>query len=302
MTVALYETNFQNLSLLKRGKVRDVYQFNDSLLIVATDRISAFDVIMADPIPDKGKILTRISSYWFGQMEDIIPNHIISTRVEEYPEGCRHHADFLEDRSMLVQRTNPVPIECVVRGYLAGSGWAEYQETGTVCGISLPKGLKESSRLPEPIFTPATKEELGEHDINITFDEMKDRVGEDLSRRLRDASLAIYERAHRIGEEKGILIADTKMEFGIREGEVILIDELLTPDSSRFWPADGYEPGRSQHSFDKQFLRDYLLSLEWDKTPPPPPLPAEIVVMTRERYLEALQRLVGVSMSPSPTS
>jgi phosphoribosylaminoimidazole-succinocarboxamide synthase len=302
MTVALYETNFHNLSLLKRGKVRDVYQFDDSLLIVATDRISAFDVIMADPIPDKGKILTKISSYWFRQMEDIIPNHIISTRVEAYPEPCRHHADLLEGRSMLVQRTNPVPIECVVRGYLAGSGWAEYQETGTVCGISLPKRLKESSRLPEPIFTPATKEELGEHDINITFDEMKARVGEDLSRRLRDASLAIYERARRIGEEKGILIADTKMEFGIREGDLILIDELLTPDSSRFWPADGYTPGRSQHSFDKQFLRDYLLSLEWDKTPPPPPLPAEIVVMTRERYLEALQRLVGGSTSPSPRS
>ena len=302
MTVALYETNFHNLSLLKRGKVRDIYQFDDSLLIVATDRISAFDVIMADPIPDKGKILTRISSYWFDQMEDIIPNHIISTRVEEYPESSRHHADFLEERSMLVQRTNPVPIECVVRGYLAGSGWVEYQETGTVCGIPLPKGLKESSRLPEPIFTPATKEEVGEHDINITFDEMKARIGENLSRHLRDISIAIYERARRIGEEKGILIADTKMEFGIREEKVILIDELLTPDSSRFWPADGYEPGKSQHSFDKQFLRDYLLSLEWDKTPPPPPLPTEIVAITRERYLEALQRLVGNSKSPSPTS
>jgi phosphoribosylaminoimidazole-succinocarboxamide synthase len=289
----VYETNFPDLTLLKRGKVRDVYQVEGRLLIVATDRVSAFDVIMADPIPGKGRILTKISTSWFQEMEDVIPNHLISTRVEAYPPACRTYAAELEGRSMLVERCDPLAVECVARGYLAGSGWQEYQERGEVCGIRLPEGLVEAAKLPEPIFTPATKEEVGSHDINISFEEMVERIGKDLSERLRETTLTIYERACRIAEAKGIIIADTKLEFGLRAGELILIDELLTPDSSRFWPADGYKPGGPQQSFDKQFLRDYLLTLVWDKSPPPPPLPQEIVAKTRERYEEALRRLIG---------
>jgi len=287
------ETTFPELQLFKRGKVRDVYEIEDRLLIVATDRVSAFDVIMADPIPGKGRILTEISTFWFQAMEDVIPNHLISTRVQEYPPSCQQYKAELEGRSMLVQRTEPFPVECVARGYLAGSGWQEYRESGKVCGIRLPAGLVESAQLPQAIFTPATKEEVGDHDINITFEEMVDRIGKDLSEQLCETTLTIYDRASRMAETKGIIIADTKLEFGLRAGEVILIDELLTPDSSRFWPADGYKPGGAQHSFDKQFLRDYLLTLDWDKSPPPPPLPEDIVEKTRERYLEALKRLVG---------
>jgi phosphoribosylaminoimidazole-succinocarboxamide synthase len=287
------ETNFPDLTLLKRGKVRDVYEVDDKLLIVATDRVSAFDVIMADPIPGKGRILTKISAYWFHAMEDVIPHHLISTRVQDYPPACRSYKDVLEGRSMLVQRSEPLTVECVARGYLAGSGWNQYQASGKVCGIRLPAGLVESARLPDPIFTPATKEEVGSHDINITFEEMAKRVGQGLAERLRETTLTIYERACRIAEAKGIIIADTKLEFGMRAGELILIDELLTPDSSRFWPADGYKPGGPQQSFDKQFLRDYLLTLAWDKSPPPPALPKEIVAKTRERYEEALRRLTG---------
>jgi len=300
MTKAIFETDFTDLPLLKRGKVRDIYQIEDKLLIVATDRISAFDVVMANPVPDKGKILTQISTYWFSHMENIISNHLISTCVEDYPQPCQKYVEALAERSMLVHRTEPVPIECVVRGYLAGSGWKEYQEKGEMCGIRLPTGLVESDRLPTAIFTPATKEEAGLHDINITFKEMQAKVGKELSERLREVSLQIYERARRIAEDKGIMIADTKLEFGLIDGKLILIDELLTPDSSRFWPADQYQPGRPQHSFDKQFLRDYLLSTAWDQSPPPPALPPEIIAMTRERYLEALQRLVGTARSPSP--
>jgi phosphoribosylaminoimidazole-succinocarboxamide synthase len=293
MEKAIYETKFPDLTLFKRGKVRDVYEVEDKLLIVATDRVSAFDVIMADPIPGKGRILTEISTSWFRTMEEVVPNHLISTRVEDYPPPCGTYAAELEGRSMLVQRTDPVPIECVARGYMAGSGWQEYRESGRICGIKLPAGLVESAKLPEPIFTPATKEEVGDHDINITFEEMVKRVGNGLSERLREITLTIYERAHRMAEVKGIIIADTKLEFGLLDGEVILIDELLTPDSSRFWPADEYQPGGPQHAFDKQFLRDYLLTLDWDKSPPPPPLPPDIVTKTRERYEEALKRLVG---------
>jgi phosphoribosylaminoimidazole-succinocarboxamide synthase len=293
MGKTIYETNFPDLPLLRRGKVRDVYEVADKLLIVATDRVSAFDVVMADPIPEKGRILTEIATYWFHQMEDVISNHLISTRVEQYPPPCSRYAAELEGRSMLVERCNPIPIECVARGYLAGSGWQEYQAKGEVCGIKLPDGLVESARLPQPIFTPATKEEVGSHDINITFEETTKRIGKGLAERLRKTALTIYERACRIAEAKGIIIADTKLEFGLHTGELILIDELLTPDSSRFWPAKGYRPGRSQDSFDKQFLRDYLLTLSWDKSPPPPPLPKEIVEKTRERYEEALRRLVG---------
>ena len=291
MSKVVVTTNFPDLPLLKRGKVRDVYEVDDKLLIVATDRISAFDVIMADPIPGKGRILTQISAYWFHAMEDIIPHHLISTRVEEYPPACRPYKEMLEGRSMLVERTEPLAVECVVRGYLAGSGWQEYQQSGKVCGIRLPKGLVESARLPQPVFTPATKEEVGSHDINITFEEMKGRIGDKLAERLRKATLAIYDRACKLAETKGIIIADTKLEFGRRAGELILIDELLTPDSSRFWPASAYCPGGPQQSFDKQFLRDYLLTLAWDKSPPPPPLPKEIVEKTRQRYEEALRRL-----------
>jgi phosphoribosylaminoimidazole-succinocarboxamide synthase len=287
------ETDFPDLHLFKRGKVRDVYEIDGKLLIVATDRISAFDVIMADPIPGKGRILTQISAYWFHAMEDIIPNHLISTIVEDYPPVCQPYKEMLEGRSMLVERSEPLAVECVARGYLAGSGWSEYRQSGEVCGIKLPKGLVESDRLPRPIFTPATKEEVGSHDINITFEQMKERVGDQLAERLRDTTLAIYNRACRIAEAKGIIIADTKLEFGMQAGELILIDELLTPDSSRFWPASEYEPGGPQQSFDKQFLRDYLLTLAWDKSPPPPPLPEEIIEKTRQRYEEALKRLVG---------
>ena len=293
MSKVVVTTNFPDLTLFKQGKVRDVYEVDDKLLIVATDRISAFDVIMADPIPGKGRILTQISAYWFHAMEDIIPHHLISTRVEAYPPACLPYKEMLEGRSMLVERCEPLTVECVARGYLAGSGWNEYQASGKVCGIKLPKGLVESARIPHPIFTPATKEEVGSHDINITFEAMAERIGKGLAERLRETTLAIYDRACRIAEAKGIIIADTKLEFGMRKGELILIDELLTPDSSRFWPASEYKPGGPQQSFDKQFLRDYLLTLAWDKSPPPPPLPEDIIAKTRQRYEEALRRLTG---------
>lgn len=289
----VFKTDLPDIKLFKRGKVRDVYEVDDQLLIVATDRISAFDVVMADPIPGKGKILTQISAYWFSIMGDIIPNHLISTRVEEFPTECQRYAHLLKGRSMLVARTDPLPVECVVRGYLAGSAWQEYQETGGVSGIELPQGLVEAAKLPRPLFTPATKVESGEHDQNITFAQMAQMVGMGVAQRLRDISIAIYERACRLAEEKGIIIADSKFEFGIKDGGIILIDELLTPDSSRFWSAERYRPGGGQDSFDKQFLRDYLVSLAWDKSPPPPPLPTEIIAKTKERYEEALRRLVG---------
>jgi phosphoribosylaminoimidazole-succinocarboxamide synthase len=293
MEKAIYETNLPDLTLFKRGKVRDVYEVDDKLLIVATDRVSAFDVIMADPIPGKGRILTEISTAWFRAMEEVVPNHLISTHVEDYPPPCGEYAAELKGRSMLVQHTDPVPIECVARGYLSGSGWTEYQESGKICGIKLPAGLVESSQIPETIFTPATKADVGDHDINITFEETVKRIGKDLSERLREITITIYERARNMAEAKGIIIADTKLEFGLLDNKLILIDELLTPDSSRFWPADDYKPGGPQHAFDKQFLRDYLLTLDWDKSPPPPPLPPDIVTKTRERYEEALRRLVG---------
>ena len=287
------KTEFKTLSLRGRGKVRDIYDLGGHLLIVATDRISAFDVVMPDPIPDKGRVLTQLSKFWFDLTKDIIPNHIISLDVRDFPQACRPYERTLRDRSMLVVKTEVVPVECVVRGYLSGSGWAEYEKTGEVCGIPLSRGLAESSKLEEPIFTPATKAELGEHDENINFERMERKVGKDLAQRLRSLSLAIYKRARDFAEEKGIIIADTKMEFGVKDGKVILIDELLTPDSSRFWPKDTYRPGGPQQSFDKQFLRDYLLSLKWNKTPPAPQLPEEIIRKTREKYLEAYEKLVG---------
>jgi phosphoribosylaminoimidazole-succinocarboxamide synthase len=292
-TQLVSRTDFKNLHLKGRGKVRDIYDLGDRLLIVATDRISAFDVVMPNPIPDKGKVLTQLSKFWFDMTKGIVPNHIISTDVRDFPEECRSYQEILRDRSMLVVKTQPLPIECVVRGYLSGSGWEEYRKTGEVCGIQLPKGLAESSKLEEPIFTPATKEEIGLHDENITFERVETIVGKELAQRLKFLSLAIYKKARDFAEGKGILIADTKMEFGVKDGRLLLIDELFTPDSSRFWPKDDYRPGGSQKSFDKQFLRDYLLSIRWNKNPPAPQLPEEIVRKTRGKYLEAYERLVG---------
>jgi phosphoribosylaminoimidazole-succinocarboxamide synthase len=251
---------------------------------------------MPNPIPDKGKILTQLSKFWFDHTREIIPNHIVSTRLKDFPLECQPYEEMLRGRSMLVVKTEVLPIECVVRGYLSGSAWEEYKTTGEVCGIPLPKGLLESSKLEEPIFTPATKAEIGQHDENITFEEVEKTVGEDLAGRLKSLSLAIYQRARDFADQRGILIADTKMEFGIQEGKLLLIDELLTPDSSRFWPKDEYQPGGPQKSFDKQFLRDYLLSIHWNKTPPAPELPEEVIQKTWQKYLEAYVRLVGKSL------
>jgi phosphoribosylaminoimidazole-succinocarboxamide synthase len=293
-------TEFKTLKLKGRGKVRDIYDLGDRLLIVATDRISAFDVVIPNPIPDKGRVLTQLSRFWFNMTKEIVPNHLISTDIKDFSEECRPYQEILRDRSMLVVKTDVLPIECVVRGYLSGSGWQEYQKSGEVCGIPLSKGFLESSKLEEPIFTPATKEEIGHHDENISLHEVEKIVGKELAQQLKSLSLEIYRKARDFAESKGILIADTKMEFGMKDGKLLLIDELLTPDSSRFWPKDDYRPGGSQKSFDKQFLRDYLLSIKWDKNPPAPQLPEEIVKKTRQKYLEAYERLVGRPLSPPP--
>jgi phosphoribosylaminoimidazole-succinocarboxamide synthase len=287
------EPALSGLALFHRGKVRDLYDLGDRLLMVASDRISAFDVVLPTSIPDKGKILTELSVYWFDIMKDIVPNHLITTDVDEFPPACLPHEALLAGRSMLVRKSRPAPVECVVRGYLAGSGWKDYQKSGSVCGVGLPDGLLEAARLDQPIFTPATKAPVGEHDLNISFEEMTARVGRKLAEKLRDASIAIYERARAIAEQKGIIIADTKFEFGIEGDELLLIDEILTPDSSRFWPADRYAAGTTPDSFDKQFVRDYLLNLPWDMNSPPPPLPPEIVEKTRQKYAEALRRLTA---------
>jgi len=292
MNKSIQTTEFRNLKLIGRGKVRDIYSVKNYLLIVTTDRISAFDVIMPDPVPGKGIILNRMSAFWFDKMKDIIDNHIVSTNPAEFPEECALYSKGLEGRSMLVKKANPLPVECIVRGYLSGSGWKDYQHNNTVSGIRLPDGLKESSKLPEPIFTPTTKAEAGEHDSPINKKEMEDLIGTELTDRVIKISLAIYERAAAIALKAGIIIADTKMEFGLMGKELILIDELLTPDSSRFWPADDYEEGRPQKSFDKQFLRDYLLSIKWNQKPPAPELPVEIIENTKKKYEEALKRLV----------
>jgi phosphoribosylaminoimidazole-succinocarboxamide synthase len=287
----LYDTVFSELNLLRQGKVRDMYDLGDALLMVATDRISAFDVVMPTPIPGKGRILTQMSKSWFEMMEGLISNHVVTADVEQYPEACHPYVDVIRDRSMLVRKAEPLPIECIVRGYLSGSGWKSYLESGEVCGISLPGGLQESGRLPEPVFTPSTKAELGDHDENISFKQTEETLGEDLAARVKDVSLAIYQRAVEFAGARGIIIADTKFEFGMIDGELTLIDEILTPDSSRFWPVDAYRPGGPQQSFDKQYLRDYLLSLDWDKKPPAPELPPEIVENTLSKYEEALRRL-----------
>jgi phosphoribosylaminoimidazole-succinocarboxamide synthase len=287
------EQTLPGLKLFNRGKVRDIYDLGDKLLLVASDRISAFDVILPTLIPDKGKILTRLSEFWFGIMKDIVPHHLITTRVEEFPAACQPHKTELEGRSMLVKKSLPAPVECIVRGYLVGSGWKDYQQSGAVCGIPLPQGLVEASRLDQPIFTPSTKAPVGAHDVNITFEEMAAKIGSKRAEKMRDVTIAIYARARELAETKGILIADTKLEFGIEGDDIMLIDEVLTPDSSRFWPADGYQPGRTPDSFDKQFVRDYLLNLPWDMKSPPPALPPEIVKKTQEKYAEALRRLTG---------
>jgi phosphoribosylaminoimidazole-succinocarboxamide synthase len=287
---ALYQTDLKGLKLVNRGKVRDLYDLGEYLLIVATDRISAFDVIMPNPIPGKGEVLTTLSEFWFRQMTDIIGNHLVTTDVEKFPAECKPHRDVLKGRSMLVKKANPLPVECIVRGYISGSAWKDYTSGKPVSGIRLPAGLKESSKLPEPLFTPSTKAPEGEHDMPISQEEMARIVGKELTERIIEVSLAIYKRADAIANSVGIIIADTKMEFGMMGGELILIDEVLTPDSSRFWPRDDYAEGRGQKSYDKQFLRDYLLSLKWDQKPPAPGLPADIIEKTHQKYKEALHR------------
>ena len=297
---SLIETHLPGRTPWRRGKVRDVYDLGDRLLMVATDRISAFDVVLPTPIPGKGRVLTQLSLFWFGHLADVVPHHVLASEVEDYGPELSAHRDQLEGRSMMVVKTDPIPIECVVRGYLAGSGWKDYRASGAVCGIPLPKGLQESERLDPPLFTPSTKAESG-HDENISFAEVEKRVGSELARRLREVSLEIYSRARTHAESRGLLLADTKFEFGLQEGRLVWIDEALTPDSSRFWPKDGYRPGRGQPSFDKQYVRDYLESLGWNKQPPAPPLPPEVVERTREKYLEAYARLTGDTSSPSST-
>jgi phosphoribosylaminoimidazole-succinocarboxamide synthase len=295
MPDAIFETHFPTLTFLKRGKVRDIYDLGEHLLIVATDRLSAFDVVLPQPIPDKGKVLTQISNYWFSVMADVVPNHIVATRVEEFPEACRPYADALRGRSVVVRKTEPLAIECVARGYLSGSGWSEYTASGNVCGIALPAGLTESSKLPRPIFTPATKADVG-HDENITIGQAAEIVGAADTEFVARTTLAIYERACTVAERAGIIVADTKMEFGRLGGGIILIDELLTPDSSRFWPKASYQAGRGQDSFDKQFVRDYLLSIKFNKRPPGPELPADVIERTSELYREALRRITGKAL------
>jgi phosphoribosylaminoimidazole-succinocarboxamide synthase len=288
----ILETDLTGVERYGRGKVRDVYSVEDKLLIVATDRISAFDYILPTGIPDKGRVLTQLSIFWFDFLRDVTPTHFLTASVDEYPAPLAQYRDQLEGRSMLVKRAKMVEIECVARGYISGSGWKEYKQQGTVCGIRLPSGLRESDKLPEPIFTPATKAQTG-HDENVSFEHVVSLIGEDLAKRLRDLTLEIYSRAARYAETKGIIIADTKFEFGFVGDELVLGDEVLTPDSSRFWPADTYKPGGAQFSFDKQFVRDYLESIHWNKQPPAPPLPEEVAVKTGEKYRQAYRILTG---------
>jgi len=302
-TRTVAETSLPGLRLARRGKVRDVYEVDDShLLIVATDRISAFDCVLPTQIERKGEVLTALSRFWFGRLAHLVPNHLVATEVERMPEAVRASADILRGRSMLVRRTEVFPVECVVRGYLAGSGWKDYLATGEVCGHRLPEGLRESAKLPEPIFTPATKAEEG-HDENISEARMSDILGEETTARLSHISLALYHEAETYARGRGIIIADTKFEFGLDpEGQILLIDEALTPDSSRFWPAEAYEPGHSQPSFDKQFVRDYLETLDWNKQPPAPPLPPDVAAATTDRYLEAYRLLTGKELEEVDSS
>ena len=291
----LMQTDLPGVKFHSRGKVRDIYDLGSSLLFIATDRLSAFDVVLPTAIPNKGKVLTQMSRFWFDFFRDIVPNHVITQNLDEYPEEVSEFKEQLDGRSMLVRRAEVFPVECVVRGYLAGSGWKDYKKTGAVCGITLPEGLVESEKLSEPIFTPATKAATG-HDENISEAEAADKVGQDTIRQLRDISIDVYNRAATYAAERGIIICDTKFEFGFVDGKITLVDELLTPDSSRFWPASEYDPGRSQPSFDKQFVRDYLESMDWNKQPPAPELPQEVVEATSAKYAEAFEGLTGLSL------
>ena len=292
MSKHVVETDIKELKLLSRGKVRDIYEVDDDkLLLVTTDRISAYDVIMPNPIDDKGKILNQITLFWMDMFKDIVPNHLISSKVDDYPEVLHKYRDQLEGRSVLVKKAKPLPIECIVRGYITGSGWKDYQNTGEVCGHKLPEGLQESEMLEQPLFTPSTKAELGEHDENISVEKATEMLGKELFDKVQEATLSIYKRGRDYAREKGIIIADTKFEFGIYDGELIIIDEVLTPDSSRFWPVEGYEAGKSQPSFDKQFLRDWLTEIKFNKQPPAPEVPEEIATKTRDKYMEAFTLL-----------
>ena len=297
LAAPLLETRLSGLAPHRQGKVRDIFDFGDSLLLVATDRMSAFDYVLGSGIPDKGKVLTQLSAFWFEKTAGIVPNHLLTLDVREFPVAMRPYADVLAGRSMLVKKTNPVPIECVARGYLAGSGWKEYQAGGAVCGIALPPGLRESDHLPEPIFTPATKATTG-HDVNVSEAEAAHHVGEPLIRRLRELTLQLYSFGAAYAESRGIILADTKFELGLTDtNQIILIDEALTPDSSRYWPRDQYAPGGPQPSFDKQYVRDYLEQIRWNKQPPVPSLPDEVVMRTRQKYVEAYRRLTGKELA-----
>ncbi len=298
MEKVVTKTDYKDLKLFQRGKVRDIYDLGSTLLFVVSDRISAFDVILPNGIPFKGKVLNQISNFWFDFTKKIVKNHVVATDVSDYPSECKPHSAELAGRSVIGKKTKPLPVECIVRGYITGSGWSDYKKTGAICGISLPKGLRESERLPEPIFTPSTKAEIGVHDENISFDEVVKLIGGELAEKIRDYTIAVYKAAATYAESKGIIIADTKLEFGLDDkGEVTLIDEVLTPDSSRFWDKSKYEIGKSQASFDKQFVRDYLLSINWNKKPPAPNLPEEIIKGTSEKYLQALKVLAGIKLS-----
>lgn len=287
------KTQFDDLPMVRQGKVRDIFDTGDALLMVTTDRLSAFDVVLPDLIPDKGKVLNQISVFWFKQMESIVKNHLITTDVSQYPENFKKYSDALNKRSMLVKKAEPMPVECIVRGYITGSGWSSYLKDGHVCGIQLPKGLKESDKLEQPLFTPSTKADVGDHDINISFEETIKLIGEQKAQQLKDLSIDIYNKGAELALSKGIIIADTKFEFGILDDQIILIDEIMTPDSSRFWPADDYEPGRGQNSFDKQYVRDWLVDSGWDKKHPGPKLPQQVIDRTSNTYKEIYERLTG---------
>jgi len=291
-TVVL-STTIEGLPPPRRGKVRDIYETEDHLLIVVTDRVSAFDVVLPDGIPGKGRVLTQVSRFWFDSLAHIVPNHLVSVEVDAFPSVCHPYREMLTGRAMLVKKAKPLPVECIVRGYLAGSGWQEYRASKSVCGIALPLGLRESERLPEPIFTPSTKAPEGVHDENIAFSEVERLIGAELAAQIREVSLALYRAAHAFAETKGFLLADTKFEFGQRDGLLLLIDEAFTPDSSRFWRADVYQPGAPQESYDKQIIRNYLISLGWDRRPPAPHLPLEIIAQAADRYREIARRLTG---------
>ncbi|MCF8240044.1 MAG: phosphoribosylaminoimidazolesuccinocarboxamide synthase [Melioribacteraceae bacterium] len=289
----ILETHFPNLKLFKRGKVRDIYDLGEYYLMISTDRISAFDVIMNEGIPYKGKVLTKISKFWFNLVDDIIPNHLVTMNVDDYPPICREYKEELTGRSMLVKKAELIPIECIVRGYISGSGWKDYKKSGQICGIDLPEGMVESEKFEKPIFTPSTKADIGDHDENISPGKAIEIVGEDVYNKIKNAALDIYEKAYNYAYQKGIILADTKMEFGYYNGEIILIDELLSPDSSRFWPLDDYEKGRAQASFDKQYVRDYLISIDFNKQPPAPTLPKDVIENTSKKYKDALYQLTG---------